>query len=183
MIDILVEKLLYEFKRNGLVQKSEIDLYAFGLNRLILFLLNISTTIIIGICFSMIWQIIIFSIAYIMIRRYAGGYHASCSKSCFYKSVVLVIFALILISIFSHSFIFLLIVITYSTIIIILKAPVESKEKRLTDIERAIFRKKAIIITFIESFTALALGYIFLEVAICIAIAIFFSAIMLVFKR
>ena len=73
--------------------------------------------------------------------------------------------------------------ITYSTIIIILKAPVESKEKRLTDIERAIFRKKAIIITFIESFTALALGYIFLEVAICIAIAIFFSAIMLVFKR
>ena len=91
MIDRVVSIVVNSLIKNDLLQKSEVELYRFGIKRLLLFCINVITTIIIGIICNMLWQSVVFSIAYIPLRRYAGGYHAKTPQKCYLLSVLLIL--------------------------------------------------------------------------------------------
>ena len=86
MVKSSVERLI----RNGIIKESERELYYFGVNGLCLFLVNIATSVIIGILFGMLWQSLLFSAAYIPLRSYAGGYHAKTPGMCYILSTILI---------------------------------------------------------------------------------------------
>lgn len=136
--------------KNGIIKREDEELYTFGINQLYAFVSNIVISIIIGIFFGMVWESIVFSVAYIPLRRYAGGYHAKTPGRCFYLSILLVILALIGIKYISINdvSIFVLLVVN---IFIWIKAPVASKNKALNKNEQYTFKKRTLLFLLIEN--------------------------------
>ena len=181
MIDRIVNSALHSLQKRDLLNETEIELYRFGLNQLIQFWINIFTTLVIGIICNMVWQSVIFSTAYILLRRYAGGYHAKTSQICYVLSTLLIFGALQLIKCFPENSIwFLLFVVSFSTITIFIKAPVESINKPLNQNEEKAFKQITRNVLICEVVILILLIPIYIEISICMGIAIFSSALMLI---
>ena len=65
------------------ITDAEIDLYAYGIESVITIAINWSITLFLGIIFKQLIPTLIFSIIYIPLRSFAGGYHAKTEGRCF----------------------------------------------------------------------------------------------------
>lgn len=179
MIDRVVSIVVNSLIKNDLLQKSEVELYRFGIKRLLLFCINVITTIIIGIICNMLWQSVVFSIAYIPLRRYAGGYHAKTPQKCYLLSVLLILGVLTFICGIPKNELLIIIALA-AGIIVFVNSPVESKNKELSEKEREAFKRYSRIILLTELAVMLATLLINVEFAMCLCLSIVSSAIMVV---
>lgn len=148
------KKIVEALYKNNIIAKEEASLYIFGLKYLFGFLTNITTTVIVGAILGMIWECILFSVAYIPLRQYAGGYHAQDSRTCYILSTLLVVVALMVIQYANIRLTIANLALILSCLIIFIKAPVESKSKSLNAKEKKTFHKIACIIVVIEAFVS-----------------------------
>lgn len=118
-------------------------------------LLNIFTMLLIGFVMKMIIPAILYTFAYIPIRVYAGGYHASTPKRCWVFSAVMLFVVLGLLKCvilrYSHHLIVLSLI---SCVVIIILSPVADMNKPLNETEYQIYRLRAIVILIIEMLVA-----------------------------
>ncbi|NLY70761.1 MAG: accessory gene regulator B family protein [Clostridiales bacterium] len=164
----------------GVVPSEDKDIYVYGVGQGIVILVNLLSVIIIGLLLGMVWQSLLFILAYIPIRSYAGGYHASTQLRCYFLSNAVVVAVLLAIKLVSwNEYVFLSITI-FSIITIILLAPVEDLNKPLRDVEVKIFRRIARIILGILVIIAVVLWYFAKQFSICVIMALLVSAIMLI---
>lgn len=178
--EILTDKLI-DMK---IINSEEKDIYSYGFKQGLLLLLNIITMIIIGLFFNMIWQSVIFMVAYSMLRIYAGGYHASTPLRCYLFSVVMILAALLLIKLISWNGFICFIITTVSGVNIFLTAPVEDANKPLDREEKRNFKKRTNIILIILIVFALLLWLEGRkEISICIIMSICLISIMLVLGK
>ena len=166
--------------RKGIIDSSDRELYCFGINQLFLFLINAGTSIAIGIMAGMVIESIVFSAAYIPLRKFAGGYHASTAGRCYLLSIILIVCALLIIKLINFSTTETVIILLVAIVIILTKAPVESINKPLSTAERAVFRKTTIKIMFLEVILVLVFSKTVMTITECIIVAVAFSALMLV---
>ena len=142
----LAEELTVKLVKMEVINNEDKALYSYGFKQGFLLFLNMITVIIIGVIFNMIWQSVIFMIAYSCLRVYAGGYHANTELSCYIFSLIMIIAVLWLINrILWNTFICLSITVI-SDLIILLLAPVEDANKPLDHKEIEIFKKRTYII-------------------------------------
>lgn len=160
-VDYKVVKLLID---NKVIIAEQKELYIYGVKQLRRFLLNIATSLIIGIVLNMVYESILFSIFFIPLRQFAGGYHARSPKICYISSVSMIVFALATIYYMPINFTSLVIIITLTLIFIWIKAPVESANKPLTTKEKCKFRRYTLSIFCIESLIAIATYFISVEI-------------------
>lgn len=157
MLKSVSSKIADTLESKGIIQKSDKEVCAYGLRQMILSVLNFSTTLIIGLLMERFVCAMIFTIAYIPLRIYAGGYHASTPKRCWVFSALMLIAAL---SILKYAPLLWLKNLTplslVSIAVIILLSPVEDINKPLDDKEHQVYRVRAITVMFIEiiAFTA-----------------------------
>lgn len=121
------------------------ELYRYGYQLLALQAGNLAVAIAIGLVFSCLMEIILFLIAYIPLRSYAGGYHADGPVQCGIISAALELAVAVILQIpitagLLHT---LLLVTALCEIIIYVTVPVAAKNKPLTDSQIISFRKKA----------------------------------------
>ncbi|MCI9141957.1 MAG: accessory gene regulator B family protein [Lachnospiraceae bacterium] len=180
MIETMAMYTVTRIKDHGIIEKEEEELYFFGIKQLILFLVNLATTMVIGIMVGMLWQSIVFSAAYIPLRRYAGGYHATTPKRCYWLSSILILCALIIVKCLPLSKATILGTLAVAALVIIFRAPVESRNKPLSTTEQILYQKKSRIILGLETVLVIYFSLNFIEVAACIAIAIGCSAFVLI---
>lgn len=180
MIDLLTKNSVEILIRNGIIEESEKEVYRFGISGLYRFLMNIITSIIIGALFGMLWQTILFSAAYIPLRRFAGGYHAKTPGRCYFLSCLLVVGVLMLLKHVAFSVTAVLILIVAASAIVFIKAPVASENKPLLDQEKVLYREKARRILLLEGIAAMALTFYSVDVASCPAVAIGCCALMVI---
>lgn len=180
MIDRVVSIAVNSLIKNDLLQKSEVELYRFGIKRLLMFFINIITTIAIGTVCNMLWQSVAFTIAYIPLRRYAGGYHAKTSQKCYLLSVLLVFGVLTSIYWIPKDKVLMTVTTLVAGIIVFVKSPVESKNKKLREKEKEIFKRYTRFILLTEVAVVLATLLINVDFAMCFCLSITSSAIMLV---
>lgn len=83
------------FVKNEVIACEDKDVYIYGLEQGFLMLTNIVTTILIGLVFRMVWQSIVFMMAYIPLRIYAGGYHTKTQLRCYLFSILLIVLSLL----------------------------------------------------------------------------------------
>jgi accessory gene regulator B len=138
--------------KQGSICENEKEIYHFGVEQLLLFIINIATTAFIGMLVDMLWQSILFMLGYIPLRKFAGGYHAKTPMHCYFMSATLTACALWSIKLVKVSVLLMGATWLMSTMIIFLKGPTASINKALTDRERILFRKVMLIITRIDSF-------------------------------
>lgn len=173
LTDILVE--------NQIVDSESRELYQFGIEQTFTIILNLITTLVIGLLFGMVWQILLFMAAYIPLRSFCGGVHAKTPLRCYFSSVILLTAIEAIIKYASLNMTEFVIIYWIASIIIIFLSPVEDLNKPLDEVEKTVYKRKAVLLWVIES----TLLWIFfshnLQVpALCMLLVIVVLAVMLV---
>src|SRR5699024_12526038 len=107
---------------NKEINKDDYEIYKYGFEVLIAFIVNTVVILSIGLLFNKLFYSIVFLICYCPIRQFAGGYHANNYTKCLL--IFILIFILIIntsSNVFSQIYtLMILIIITLSNIVIIL---------------------------------------------------------------
>ena len=169
------KKIYNILKKNDI--KIDEDLFYYGWANFTHYFVYLIFTFILAFYCNCFKQTIIFLLLYIPLRRYIGGFHFSSNIICIFFSTLISIIPPLLSKQFFVSF---RLVILTSLILLIetfLIAPVDHKNKRLTNNQINLYKKKSIIIEF------LYIGFIIIsyKYSIHILINIIFSVIVMIF--
>lgn len=156
-------KLTSSLVENNVISAEDFELYSFGFEMTFAVAANILTTLLIGILFRMPLESLLFLTAFIPLRSYAGGFHASGHFRCYWLSTVAVIAVLFatrfVLSIYSEDVVLIIGFVCAGTMFVLV--PVQDSNRPLEDIEIRVFRRRAKIVLCVEVITmaaSLALG-------------------------
>lgn len=180
MRNAIVDRIVHALIARKIIDENDKELYWFGVNQLLLFVINIGTAVLVGLICGMVWQSLLFSLMYIPLRRYAGGYHASNAGLCYWLSTLMILGALMIIKYLEISICAGVVIMVTASIIILVKAPVESPKKPLNNAEKITFRKRTRMILVLEIILTIVAAFLTLQISECIVIAILCSGLMLV---
>lgn len=148
--------------RNDIVQSNEREIIEFGIQEGKWMLLNIIVTIVLGIVFGVFWQGLVFLGLFILLRSYAGGYHADTRARCYIFSLSIISISFFLIKHLEWTRQGYLLAAILSGILIFLLAPVANESKSLDAIEIRVYKKKTRCV--------LLLDYIILSVSMLLQV-------------
>lgn len=164
-----------------IVRKDDRELYAYGFWQGGVLLFNFLTVAVIGIMADMIWQSVVFTIAYGLLRPVAGGFHARTQRNCYFYSILLLVLALGILRWEQWDAISCMFIVLASGSVVFKLAPVEDENKPLDDVEVVVYRHRSRIICGV---LAIAVSVLLLvneiEMASCIAVSILAASVMLV---
>lgn len=150
MIGVLADKITRYFVKNNIVPCEDQEIYTYGLHQGIVMIVNILTFILIGLAFKMVWESLLFMISYIPLRTYAGGYHAKTPARCYILSIFMIISVLLAMKAASWTNPIIIGVSLLTVIIIFALAPVEDKNKPLSNSQVVRYRRVTRVILAIE---------------------------------
>ncbi|MBP1925460.1 accessory gene regulator B [Sedimentibacter acidaminivorans] len=162
MISSLSQSILNGFIEQRIISEEDRNIYEYGIEIAISYLLNFLTMITISFFMNMLIECIVFLIIFVPLKGYTGGYHAPNYIICFVIScltVTAVLFATKYTSMQINQFILLLTMIMAGVSIYIL-GPIEDKNKPLTKNEYVHFRAKIKIILIIEFILAIIMNIV-----------------------
>lgn len=180
----MFEKFTDKLLTMNVINNEEKELYIYGFQQGFLLFINFITVIVVGLIFHKLWESVVFISAYSLLRAYAGGYHTNTQLRCYLFSVATMILVLSLINFIPWNSTICIMIAAVASIIILILAPVEDKNKPLSNLEVAIFKKKAninliILIALIAVFWHLGL----MQVVISISVALGIMSIMLILGK
>lgn len=165
---------------NQIIESEERELYRYGIQQGLTIVLNLVTTLLIGLLCDMIWQSIVFTVAYIPLRSFAGGYHAKTPTRCYIFSIALMFAVLLAMKLVPFTVFICGIMLSVSGVIILWLSPVEDRNKPLDAVERRVYRQRALLIwTFELAITVICLWLQIMPLAICLTATLTVMAVML----
>lgn len=167
--DILIEQ--------GISKSEDRDIVVYGLCTGIELLLNIITTLILGILFGMVLESLVFLISFSFVRVYAGGYHCEKAISCYFMSTGIVVFVLSIVEFIptEQMMIMGIVILLVATAVLLKLVPMETPTKPLDELERQYYRKKTIYHLMIECVLACGLFLLQLDsfaLVICLGVLV-----------
>ena len=94
MRDCIVSKMVAWLLENNSIMQDEAEIYEFGIKQMLNVCLNVITTISIGVIMGQVLQSIVLMISFMMLRTYAGGFHASTPARCYLLTIITIIVSL-----------------------------------------------------------------------------------------
>lgn len=182
MFEALAEKIVRRFRDRQIISKENEELYKYGFNIGLTILINLLSSVLVGVFFGMIFESMIFLMGYIPLRSYAGGYHARTSLRCYFISIFIMILILAFFSYVSLVSLYKMLLFIGVTVCIIL-SPVEDENKPLDDDEIRIYRKRSYIVLTIEVCVWILLSFVQQSVGKIVPLIIFTEALMLVLGK
>ncbi len=149
MLSKLCKKVANTFVSLNVINESERDLYEYGFFILFSNILYFSITIVFSLLNNNVMGGLSFYVSFMLLRRFAGGFHAKTELKCFLITVGIIILSTFPICNWlakKDSSLILFITIIFASIIYIL-APMDTVEKPLCVEEKQYFRKISQIIT------------------------------------
>ena len=145
MLEKLSERFTEKLVSLGIVQKEDAEIYSFGFFQLFMMLINVVTTIFLGVVFRQFWQCLLLNASYIPIRMCAGGHHASSPVKCYLSSTVMIAGLLVLVRWVSINLWISGGLILISSVVIAILSPVETENNPLH-----VYRMRTYIVLGIE---------------------------------
>lgn len=140
MFEKLSVKITDVFESKGIIQPSNKEVCAYGLRQLFSTILNAGTMLVIGLLMHMMIEAIVFTTAYIPVRIYAGGFHASTPQRCWAFSAIMLFVALCTAKYMPNKLFWLFTILSLiACIVIFLLSPVEDKNKTLDEKEHYVY--------------------------------------------
>ena len=137
---------------NDVIAESDFELYNFGFEMSLSITANIITSVIIGILLRMPIESMVFLVAFIPLRSYVGGFHASNHFRCYWLSIFAIIATLFLsrfvLIIYNKMAVMLLGIACVSIMLALM--PVQDQNRPLDDIEIIVYRRRARIVLCLE---------------------------------
>lgn len=150
MLEKLSERFTEKLVSLGIVQKEDAEIYSFGFFQLFIMLINVVTTIFLGVVFCQFWQCLLLNASYIPIRMCAGGHHASSPVKCYLSSTVMIAGLLVLVRWVSINLWISGGLILISSVVIAILSPVETENNPLDEVEKHVYRMRTYIVLGIE---------------------------------
>lgn len=148
---------------SNIINAEDAEIYIYGINQILVSILNVSSALIIGLIFGVFFEIAVFMAAYIPLRTFAGGYHAKTPLSCYVFSVIMLIVVSIGMKYLSiEEWIYYVILAAAASVVLIL-APVEDRNKPLDEIEHKVYKRRTILIAAVELTLAMLLKLLMLD--------------------
>lgn len=172
----LSHKVGYNLVESGIVEAEDVELYIYGINQILVAMLNLSTALIIGLIFGVFFEIAVFMAAYIPLRSFAGGFHAKTPLRCYVFSVIMLTGVSISMKcVFAADWVYYAILAATALVVFIL-FPVEDRNKTLDVIEQDVYKTRTIVISIVEILLSILLKIVGLD---SLFVAIVYSYIVL----
>ena len=162
MFSSIAEKITMHLEANNAFKSEDRAIYQYGIQQGLSIMLNLSTALLLGIVTGMTWESIIFSAAYMLLRRYAGGFHAKTPARCYIYSSAMVLLALLGIKYVFDSILISICMFIVGSLIIFLFSPVEDKNKPLDAAEQLVYQKRTrfyLIVEIVLDIAMMSLGF------------------------
>lgn len=182
MFEALAEKIVRRLRDRQIISKENEELYKYGFNIGLTILINLLSSVLVGVFFGMIFESMIFLMGYIPLRSYAGGYHARTPLRCYFISIFIMILILAFFSYVSLVSLYKMLLFIGVTVCIIL-SPVEDENKPLDDDEVRIYRKRSYIVLANEVCVWILLSFVQQRVGRIIPLIIFTESAMLIIGK
>lgn len=116
------------------ITEEEKEVCAYGMELIISGIISVALVLIIGLITGSIWYAVVYNIMMIVIRMYTGGYHADTHVGCnvCYCMSFLISMALLRVQMYIKSDVEIWLVAMAGYLIIVLNAPLEHYNKKLT---------------------------------------------------
>ena len=145
-------KIADRLEHCGIISKSNRTLYECGLRQMFATILNILTMLLIGFIMGLAVPAMVYTIAYIPLRVYAGGYHASTPQRCWAFSAIMLWIALCIVKYTPQMYFWVITTLSLiACIVVFLLSPVEDRNKRLDEKEHHVYHIRAIVVMTIEA--------------------------------
>ncbi len=167
--------------KENIIQREDKPIYILGIKEIFSQICSGLGILIIGLTLGMVWQVVLFTVAYMTLRVYAGGYHAPTQFRCYILSFMMVVAALLLIDWISLPDYVTMICITIVGGCIFVLSPSEHVNKPLTEGERKTYKRKVGQRIGVWIGISLLLEIADVEQAlICILVAVIFLLVMMI---
>lgn len=174
----LSRKIVNDLTRSDIVKAEDAEIYIYGINQILMYSINISSALIIGLIFDVFTEVAVFMAAYIPLRSFAGGYHAKTPLRCYVFSVIMLIVVSIGLKYLHIADWVYYAVLVAATLVVLVLSPVEDRNKPLDEIEHKVYKRRTILIAAVELTFSMLLKLLILD-ALFIATAYSFVVLCL----
>lgn len=138
--DSMVNKLI----EMQIIGAKDYELYRFGIETALLKGIHLISYMILGLLLGRVMELIIFLIAFIPLREYAGGYHAATKLRCYIISCVSILSVLLILRFLPGiCYLYSMYLAVFSGVLLLFLVPVETKNKPMDDSEKTYYKSKA----------------------------------------
>ena len=176
MIYNLSKKLAIKFEQKGYILAEEVDFIGYGFFSVISKLLYGFISLLIGLGLGCAVEAVCFYFAFLFIKKYAGGIHASTEYRCFIASTISIICSIFCVFLSMNYMLFGHIIFALSllsSIAILRFAPIPAKEKPLDNRELKQYSKISVIrmcVLIVVASIVYSLDLLNIVFSICVAI-------------
>lgn len=161
------------FVEKSIIDKNEREIYIYGCEAILSTLTNLLIVIFSGLLTNEVFNMLIFYIVFLIMRKYCGGYHAKTHLRCniiFTLNIWTVLLLIKNIPVINTTFFVTAIII--SNILVFCLAPIENENKPIEDLEIYKYRKISIIFSLAFTIIAVLLIPFYKTVSIIITLAL-----------
>lgn len=151
---MIKEKLVNTIAQSNNLSKEDTVILKYGLKKIALFLEDVIFTIAIGWLLRITALSIVFQISFMFLRMYAGGYHSQTELRCKIHSAIVTVASLICIWFLVNKSWWSTWLLILVSIIVMILAPVEAKNKPLSEKERKINHWKTVVVVVLLNLIA-----------------------------
>lgn len=181
MIYSFAKRIAFLLSKHSYIKEDERELFEYGIFLVLSQVIYFSICLVCGAVLGCVKECVIFYICFMLVREYAGGFHASSEIRCFVISSISIIAsaAFIKVTAAKSTDILFITLFVLAVSVIALFSPIDTEEKPLTPSERKNFRKKSLIILCILLLVCAAFFKHFRFVSISAGTAVILEGIML----
>lgn len=135
----------------GIIKEEEQEIYQFGIRNGFIILLNVVTAFLIGLLTAKLLVVAVFTLSFMVLRSYTGGYHSDSRIFCYIGSNLVLFIPVYTEELFikTPSMVLVLLLILASGIILVL-SPMHSRNRKLDEEEQKHFGIRARLITVVQ---------------------------------
>ncbi len=145
---------------NELIPESDRELYQYAYESLISHITYISTLLVFGWLFGLVLESLVYFVFIFALRIYTGGFHQNSKFKCFITSVGAYLLIPLIAPLLQSQVLFLWVLLILSDLFILVRTPIESKNKPLSDKEFARCKFRSRIILLLENLAILAMFFL-----------------------
>ena len=150
--------------------KDKVNIYVYGFELLISIVFNALGMFILALVMGIVFETLLFSLAFILMRSVAGGYHAKHHWSCFLTSIIVFSLFATLLGLFREHAVLSYVVFStlISSLLFWLFAPIEAPNNPINESKKEKLREQSIFVAAIN--LTLTFIFVLLELPmICLA--------------
>lgn len=167
MITKVADRAADMLYKEGIIPEEECKLYSYGLFLLLSNLLFFCVIIVLGTIMGTLGEGVLFYTQFLLLRGYAGGFHASKEITCIFYTTLILIASIVLLRVMTvmNMNVIPMTVLILSGTVVYFMGPIESEEKPLANEERNRFMqatRKLVVGMILFSIVTKCVGYSFL---------------------